>query len=156
MSCGVTTRLQNTDTAENSASASSAPFATAGVLEGTETVECGRRLSDQCEHRHAAGERLAQPRHCVQAPAARGRGHDAEACAAAAVAVGHGGGGEFVFGQHRGDVVTEERGVVDVFDIGTVDTEDEVNTTGREGIRRYGQPPDAYWPCFTCFRSLTQ
>ena len=106
--------------------------AAAGVLEGAATVERGRRLADQRQYRHAAGERLAQPRHGVQAPAARGRGHDAEPGTAAAVAVGHGRGGELVFGQHRGDVVTEERGVVEVLDIGAVDTEDEVDATRRK------------------------
>ena len=56
----------------------------------------------------------------------------AEPGAAAAVAVGHCGGGELVLGQHRGDVVTEERGVVEVLDIGAVDTEDEVDAARRK------------------------
>ena len=37
-----------------------------------------------------------------------------------------------MLGQYRGDVVTEERGVVEVLDIGAVDTEDVIDTTRRQ------------------------
>ena len=37
-----------------------------------------------------------------------------------------------MLGQHRGDVVAEEGGVVEVLDIGAVDTEDVVDATRRE------------------------
>src|SRR5262249_52329340 len=106
--------------------------AAAGVLKGALAVERGRWLADQRQHRDPARERLAQPRNGVQATAARGRGHHAEPGAAAAVAVSHRGGGELVFGQYRGDVVTTGCGVIDVFDVGAVDSEDVVNATRPE------------------------
>src|SRR4029079_4938919 len=99
-------------------------IAAAGVLEGTPAVERGGWLADQRQHRYPARERLAEPRHGVQATAARGRGHHAKPGAAAAIPVGHRGSGELVLGQDCGDVVTKERGVIEVLDVGAVHTED--------------------------------
>ncbi len=61
MSSGVTIRRQYTDTAENSASRVERAVAAAGVLEGAPAVERRRRLADQRQHRHPAGQCLAQP-----------------------------------------------------------------------------------------------
>ena len=99
------TRRQYTDTAENSASPFSAPLRPLVSWKAAAAVECGRRLADQRQHRHPAGQRLPQPGNGVQRAATRGGRDDAESGAAAAVSVGHGGGGELVLGQHRGDVV---------------------------------------------------
>ena len=102
----------------------------------------------------STGTRLANaspsPGNGVQAAAARGRGHHAQPGAAAAVTVGHRGRGELVLGQHRGDVVAEVRGVVEILDVGTVDAEDVVDAARREIARRCGRPPDAFWPSVTC------
>ena len=37
-----------------------------------------------------------------------------------------------MFGQHRGDVIAKERGVVQILDVGAVDTEDVADTNRRE------------------------
>ena len=37
-----------------------------------------------------------------------------------------------MLGQYRGEVVTEVRGVVEVLDVGAVDTEDVIDTTRRQ------------------------
>ena len=49
-----------------------------------------------------------------------------------AVAVGHRGRGELMLGQDSGDAVMEVRGVVEILDIGTVDTEHVVDADGRK------------------------
>ena len=132
MSAALVTRLQNTDTAENNASAFSEPLRplVSWKLPRPSIVVAGWPTSA------STGTRLAndspRPGTRFSAPAAGGRGHYAQAGAAAAVAVGHRGGGELVLGQHRGDVRTEIRGVVKVFDVGTVDTEDVFDSGPRE------------------------
>ena len=59
-----------------------------------------------------------------------------------------------MLGEHRGDVVTEERGVLVVFDIGTVDTEDEVNTAGRKVFDDEVNHPMPAGHVLPAFRSL--
>ncbi len=101
-----------------------APVLAARVLKGTIAVERCRRLSDQGQHRDPAGQRLPEARHGVQAAAAGRRRHHTDPGAAATVAICHCGSGEFMFGQHRGDVVAEVRRIVEILDVGAVHTED--------------------------------
>jgi hypothetical protein len=94
-----------------------------GVLEGSIAVKRSRRLSDQRQYRDTTGQGLTQPGHQIQAPAARGGCDNTQSGSAAAVSVGHRGRGELVLGQHCGDLGAEKRGIVEVFDVGSVDPE---------------------------------
>ncbi|CAG7092288.1 hypothetical protein PICSAR192_02719 [Mycobacterium avium subsp. paratuberculosis] len=104
----------------------------AGVLEAAPAVQRGGGLADQRQHRHPAGERLAESGHEIQRSAARGRGHHPESRSASAVSVGHRGGGELVLGQHRGELRPEMRRVVEVLDVGAVHREEVVGSDRRE------------------------
>ena len=85
-------------------------------------------------------QRLPQARNKVQRAAAGSRRHDsysgpeagAHSGSAAAVSVGHRGGRKLVLGQHRGHVRPEVRRVVEILDVGTVHTEDVVDSDFRE------------------------
>jgi hypothetical protein len=91
---------------------------------GSEGIAGGRRLTDQGEHRHPAGQRLRQARNDVQRGPTGTRHHHTEAGAAAAVPGCHCGRGELVLGRHRGDFSTEVCGIEQILDVGAVDAED--------------------------------
>ena len=81
-------------------------------------------MADQSKYWHPAGQRLRKGRYQIQAGPSGRRGNYPETGAGSAIAVRHRRGGELVLGQHGRDVVAEEGGVINIFDIRSADAED--------------------------------
>ena len=106
--------------------------AAAGVLKSASAVETGRRLADQRKHRHAAGQRLPKPGHCVQTSAPGCRAHHAQPGTTAAITISHRRCRKLMLSQDRGEIRTEIRSVIKILDIRTVHAEDVINADRRK------------------------